>query len=82
MKKIKTIIFDFDGVIADTLPFTFEKILEIAKFLKVKNLTEKQIINEIRSKDWKELLKKVHPAMKVYDLNKKKGGFTHILTIN
>ncbi len=30
----------------------------------------------------RELLKKVHPAMKVYDLNKKKGGFSHILTIN
>lgn len=56
MKKITTIIFDFDGVIADTLPFTFQKILEIAKFLKVKNLTERQIINEIRSKNLKELL--------------------------
>lgn len=30
----------------------------------------------------RELLKKVHPAMKIYDLNKKKGGFSHILTIN
>src|SRR3990167_4189772 len=56
MKKITTIIFDFDGVIADTLPFTFKKILEIARFLKVKDLTERQIINEIRSKNLKELL--------------------------
>ncbi|MFH0979334.1 MAG: HAD-IA family hydrolase [Candidatus Roizmanbacteria bacterium] len=56
MKKITTIIFDFDGVIADTLPFTFKKILEIAKFLKVSNLSEKQIIKEIRSKNLKELL--------------------------
>lgn len=56
MKKITTIIFDFDGVIADTLPFTFKKILEIAKFLKVKDLTERQIIKEIRSKNLKELL--------------------------
>ncbi len=56
MKKIKTIIFDFDGVIADTLPFTFKKIIEIANFLEVNNLTEKQIIREIRSKNLKELL--------------------------
>ncbi|MBI5126980.1 HAD-IA family hydrolase [Candidatus Roizmanbacteria bacterium] len=58
MKKIKTIIFDFDGIIADTLPFTFKKVIQIARILKPKNLNEKQIIEEIRSKDWKELLGK------------------------
>lgn len=30
----------------------------------------------------RELLKKVHPAMQVYDFNKKNGGFSYILTIN
>lgn len=30
----------------------------------------------------RDLLKKVHPSMKVYDFNKKNGGFSHILTIN
>ena len=56
MKKITTINFDFDGVIADTLSFTFKKILEIARFLKVEGLTERQIINETRSKNLKELM--------------------------
>lgn len=30
----------------------------------------------------RDLLKKVHPSMKVYDFNKKSGGFSHIITIN
>lgn len=30
----------------------------------------------------RDLLKKVHPSMQVYDFNKKNGGFNHILTIN
>lgn len=30
----------------------------------------------------RELLKKVHPSLKVYDFNKRKGGFSQILTIN
>lgn len=30
----------------------------------------------------RDLLKKAHPAIKVYDLNKNKGGFSYILTIN
>jgi hypothetical protein len=30
----------------------------------------------------RDLLKKVHPSMKVYDYNKKSGGFRHVLTIN
>ncbi len=56
MKNIKAIIFDFDGVIGDTLPFTFKKIIEISRTLNYKNTDEKKIIEEIRSKDWKELL--------------------------
>lgn len=30
----------------------------------------------------RELLKKVHPAINIFDYNKKKEGFSHILTIN
>jgi len=57
MKKIKFIIFDFDGTIADTLPFSFQKFLEMAKLLQIDNLSDKQIINEIRNKSYQELLK-------------------------
>ena len=54
---IKYIIFDFDGTIADTLPFSFKKFLEIAHLLKIDDLTDKEIIKEIRSKSYQELLK-------------------------
>ncbi|PIU36695.1 carotenoid oxygenase [Candidatus Roizmanbacteria bacterium CG_4_8_14_3_um_filter_34_9] len=54
---ISTIIFDFDGTIADTLPFSFKKFLEIAHLLKIDDLTDKEIIKEIRSKSYQELLK-------------------------
>lgn len=57
MKKIKYVIFDFDGTIADTLPFSFQKFLEIAKLLKIDDLSDKEIIEEIRSKSYQELLK-------------------------
>ena len=57
MKKIKFVIFDFDGTIADTLPFSFQKFLEIAKLLKIDDLSDKEIIKEIRSKSYQELLK-------------------------
>ncbi|MDO9028125.1 MAG: HAD hydrolase-like protein, partial [Candidatus Roizmanbacteria bacterium] len=56
MKKIKFVIFDFDGTIADTLPLAFQKFLEMAKLLQIDNLGDKQIINEIRSKSYQELL--------------------------
>lgn len=57
MKKIKYVIFDFDGTIADTLPFSFRKFLEIARLLKIDDLSEKEIISEIRSKSYQELLR-------------------------
>lgn len=57
MKKIKYIIFDFDGTIADTLPFSFQKFLDIAHMLHLDDLSERQIIKEIRSKSYQELLK-------------------------
>ena len=57
MKKIKIVIFDFDGTIANTLPFSFQKFLEMAKLLQIDNLSDKQIIKEIRSKSYQELLR-------------------------
>ena len=57
MKKIKYIIFDFDGTIADTLPYSFQRFLEIAKALQLNDLSERQIIKEIRSKSYQELLR-------------------------
>ena len=57
MKKIKYVVFDFDGTIADTLPFSFQKFLEIARLLKIDDLSEKEIISEIRSKSYQELLR-------------------------
>ena len=57
MKKIKFIIFDFDGTIADTLPYSFQRFLEIAKALQLNDLNERQIIKEIRSKSYQELLR-------------------------
>jgi len=54
-KKIKALIFDFDGTIANTLPYTFSKIIELAKTLKVKDFKEKEIIEKIRSLSPQEL---------------------------
>ncbi|GIW64676.1 MAG: phosphoglycolate phosphatase [Patescibacteria group bacterium] len=54
-KKIKAIIFDFDGTIADTLPYTFEKIIEIARKYKIKE--ENKIIEKLRSMTPNELLR-------------------------
>jgi phosphoglycolate phosphatase len=52
---IKALIFDFDGTIANTLPYTFSKIIELAKKLKVKDFKEKEIIEKIRSLSPQEL---------------------------
>lgn len=54
---IKYVIFDFDGTIADTLPFSFKNFLEVAKLLHINNLSDQQIIKEIRSKSYQDLLK-------------------------
>ncbi|PIV09239.1 carotenoid oxygenase [Candidatus Roizmanbacteria bacterium CG02_land_8_20_14_3_00_36_15] len=56
MQKIKMVIFDFDGTIADTLPFSFKNVIKIARILKINNLSEKQIIKEIRTKSYRELM--------------------------
>jgi len=58
-KKIKALIFDFDGTIADTLPFTFEKIVELSKKYridrkknelveKISQLTPQQLMKEFK----------------------------------
>lgn len=54
---IKTLIFDFDGTIANTIPFTFKKILEINKKFNVFGKNEKKIIEKIRTMDYKDLIK-------------------------
>ncbi len=54
---IKYVIFDFDGTIADTLPFSFQKFLEVAKLLHINDLSDREIIKEIRSKSYQDLLK-------------------------
>jgi len=53
---IKALIFDFDGTLADTLPYTFSKIIELSKKYKIKG-KEEEIIEKIRSKTPRELMK-------------------------
>lgn len=53
MINIKTIIFDFDGTIADTLPFTFKEIINITKNYNIKN--KNNIVKKIRTLSPKEL---------------------------
>ena len=55
-KKIKVLIFDFDGTIADTLPYTFSKIIKLSKKYKVKG-SEEEIIEKIRLKNPSQLMK-------------------------
>ncbi len=54
---IKTLIFDFDGTIANTLPFTFKKILEINKKLNIFKKNEKEVIEKIKIMDYQEIIK-------------------------
>ena len=53
---IKTIIFDFDGTIADTLAFSFGRSLELLRKEKI-DLPEKEIIKKIKSNSYQELMK-------------------------
>jgi len=53
---IKALIFDFDGTIADTLPYTFSKIITLSKKYKVKGKKE-EIIEKIRLKIPQQLMK-------------------------
>jgi phosphoglycolate phosphatase-like HAD superfamily hydrolase len=68
---LSAVIFDFDGTLADTLPYTFKKIIEIAKKLKIKkinDLKEKQVIEAIRKYSYQELLKKFEVSWLKYPL--------------
>lgn len=53
---IKTVIFDFDGTIANTLPYTFRNLFELLKEEKV-NINEQKMIKDVRSKNFQELMK-------------------------
>lgn len=53
---IKGVIFDFDGTIADTLPYTFLRIVEISKKYNVKD-SQKEIIKKIRQLSPNQLMK-------------------------
>lgn len=52
-----TVIFDFDGTIADTLPFMRKRMLKLIKEMKVTDLPDNVIIEKIRSKSYPELMK-------------------------
>lgn len=56
MKKIKVVIFDFDGTIADTIPFSFSRSLELLRKEKI-DLPEKEVIKKIKSNSYLELMK-------------------------
>ncbi len=53
---IKTIIFDFDGTIADTLSFTWRRIINYLKKEKITDKHDTAIIEEIRTKSYSELI--------------------------
>ena len=55
----KTLIFDFDGTLADTLAFTINSALEISRELKLKN-SEKINIEKFRSMDSVDFFKELH----------------------
>lgn len=54
---MKTIIFDFDGTIADTLPWIRKKLLFFIKEMRLSDLPDHEIIREIRSKSYSTLMK-------------------------
>jgi len=53
---IKALIFDFDGTIADTLPFTFEKIVQLSKKYWIKKEKD-ELIEKISQLTPQELIK-------------------------
>jgi len=54
---VRTIIFDFDGTIANTLPFTWRRIIDYLKKEKVTDRHDEAIIEDIRTKSYSELIK-------------------------
>ncbi len=57
MKKINNVIFDFDGVIADSHAYHFNRMVELARDNLGVTQDEKKVISEIRSKSYMELMK-------------------------
>lgn len=57
--KIKTVIFDFDGVIADTMPYTLSKILTILKKDFGVKLKDQEIIEIIRTNSFRDIIGKL-----------------------
>lgn len=53
----KVVIFDFDGVIADSLSYHFKKMVDIAKEDFGLKENDEKILNEIRSKSYFQLMK-------------------------
>ena len=61
----KTLIFDFDGTIADTLPFTVNNVLELNRSLKLLN-AEKINIEKFRTMDLSNYIKSLKiPTLKL-----------------
>jgi phosphoglycolate phosphatase len=56
VKKIKAVIFDFDGTIADTLPFTFEKIVQLSKKYRIKKEKD-ELIEKVSQLSPQKLMK-------------------------
>jgi len=54
---ITTIIFDFDGTLADTLPFMRDRMLRLIKEAKATDLPDNEIIEKIKAKSYPELMK-------------------------
>lgn len=54
---MKTVIFDFDGTIADTLSFTWRKIINYLRQEKITDRHDEAIIEDIQTKSYPELVK-------------------------
>ncbi|MCS7093242.1 MAG: HAD-IA family hydrolase [Patescibacteria group bacterium] len=59
-KKLKAVIFDFDGTIANTLPFSLKKIGALAKKYR---LDEKKLIEKIRTRSPWQLIKELNLSL-------------------
>jgi len=56
--KVKLILFDFDGTIANTTPYNYKKVSEFLKKERKLRITDKEIIENIANNTYFDLLKK------------------------
>jgi len=71
MNKIKTIIFDFDGTIADSFDIVANQLFEDSKQTNF-TLSKQEIINDMRDKPLKEVIKEFkYSKIKIFFLIKK-----------